>query len=62
MCQVVGVYGGWGRLPDNDVTDDGGCEDEVPTDGSEVKWGDGENETFERSVFDSAAWRAKRVR
>ena len=52
--QVVGVGGSGRRLPDDDVTHDGGGKDEVSTDGGKVEGGDGEDESFERPVLGSA--------
>lgn len=45
--------GSWGWLPDDDVSDNGRGEDEVTTDSGEVEWGNGEDETFESTVFSS---------
>lgn len=53
MDQVVGVDRGGGRLPDTNVADDGGCEDQVSTNGGEVEGRHGQHESLERSELGS---------
>ena len=51
--EVVGGDGGGGGFPNDDVAHQGGSGREVASDGGEVEGGDGVDETFQWSVFNS---------
>lgn len=55
--EPVGGDGGGGGLPDDDVAHEGGCGGEVAADGGEVEGGDGVDEAFEGTVFETASGR-----
>lgn len=61
MGEVVGVSGHGRGLPETDVSEDGRGGNKVTSNGSEVKRGDGEDETLERSVLGSAAEKQKKT-
>lgn len=53
--QPVGRDGGWGRLPDNNVTHERRSTSQVTTNSSEVERTDGIDESLQRAVFNAAS-------
>lgn len=53
VYNVVGVGRCGGRLPDNNVSDEGGGRRKIAADGSKVKWRNSEYEPLETTILDT---------